>query len=70
MQMPPGGIPSQQQVVEQQQKAEKQEEMRKDLIQKILQPEALERLKRIGITKPDKVGRGRCGIERPVLSVL
>ena len=54
--MPPGGIPSQQQVQQQQQQQEKHEEQRKELLQKILTPEAQERLARIALVKPDKVG--------------
>ena len=58
--MPPGGgMPSQQQVQEQQAKAAQQEEMRKELLQKVLSPEAAERLARIALVKPDKV-RLRC----------
>ena len=50
-----GGMPSQQQVMEQQQKAQAQEEQRKELLQKILTPEAADRLARIELVKPEKV---------------
>jgi len=49
-----GGMPSQQQVMEQQQKAQAQEEQRKELLQKILTPEAADRLARIELVKPEK----------------
>jgi len=53
--MVPGGMPPpQQQQAEQQAKAQQQEEMRKELLQKVLTPEALERLHRIGLVKADK----------------
>ena len=51
---PGGGLPSQQQVQQQQEKAKQQEEMRKDLLQKVLTPEAADRLARIALVKPDK----------------
>ena len=50
-----GGMPTQQQVQEQQAKAQQAEEMRKELLQKVMTPEALERLARIALVKADKV---------------
>ena len=50
-----GGLPTQQQVMQQQQQAQAQEEQRKELLQRILTPEALERIKRIELVKPEKV---------------
>ena len=47
-------MPSQEQVMQQQQKAQQQEEMRKELLQKILTPEAQERINRIQLVKPEK----------------
>ena len=49
-----GGMPSAGQMQEMQQKQEQQESMRKDLLQKILTPEAQERLARISLVKSDK----------------
>jgi len=50
-----GGIPSQQQMQDQQAKAAAQEEQRKEILQKLLTPEAADRLARIALVKPDKV---------------
>ena len=50
-----GGMPSQQQVQEQQAKVQAAEEQRKELLQKVLTPEANDRLARIALVKPDKV---------------
>lgn len=64
MQMPSGGMPTQQQVQEQQAKAQAMEEQRKELLQKVLTPEANDRLARIALVKPDKVRFARsrsCG---------
>jgi hypothetical protein len=52
-----GGMPTQQQVQEQQAKAAQQEEQRKEILQKLLTPEAADRLARIALVKPDKVNR-------------
>ena len=48
-------MPTQEQVMQQRQQQEKQEEQRGELLQKILTPEALERIKRIELVKPEKV---------------
>ena len=55
-----GGMPNAQQMQEQQAKATAQEEQRKGLLQKILTPEAADRLARIELVKPDKVGIKNC----------
>merc|ERR1719217_39812 len=47
-------MPTQQQVQEQQAKAQAMEEQRKELLQKVLTPEANDRLARIALVKPDK----------------
>ena len=52
-----GGIPSHQQVAEQQQKEQQQDQMRKELLQKILSPEAQTRLGTLAVAKADKVRR-------------
>jgi len=49
-----GGLPTQGQHAEQQEKAKQQEQMRKDLLQKILSPEAQTRLGTLAVAKPDK----------------
>lgn len=54
-----GGMPSQQQVQEQQAKAQQQEEQRKEILEKLLTPEAADRLARIALVKPDKVRNPR-----------
>ena len=46
-----GGMPSQQQVQEQQAKAQQQEEQRKEILEKLLTPEAADRLARIALVK-------------------
>jgi hypothetical protein len=58
--MPGGGMPTQQQAQEMKQKQEQQENMRKELLQKVLTPEANDRLARIALVKSDKVCSRRC----------
>ena len=50
-----GGMPTQQQIMDAKQKETQQEEMRSELLQKILTADAKERIKRLGIVKPEKV---------------
>jgi len=47
-------MPTQQQAQEMKQKQEQQENMRKELLQKVLTPEANDRLARIALVKSDK----------------
>ena len=49
-----GGMPTQQQMQEQQQKNEQAAQMREELLQKVLAPDAQERLGRIKLVKADK----------------
>jgi hypothetical protein len=56
-----GGMPTQEQVMQQREKQEKMEEQRSEILQKIMTPEAQERLKRIELVKPEKV---RCAQPR------
>merc|ERR1711998_157996 len=51
---PYGGLPTMQQAAEQEQKAQQQEEMRQDLLKKILSPDALTRLGTLAVAKKDK----------------
>ena len=50
-------MPTQQDVAQAQQKQVEQEQMRADLLVRILSPEAKERLSRIALVKPDKAKR-------------
>ena len=45
----PGGLPTQEQVQQAEQQKQAQEEQRKEILQKLLTPEANERLKRIAL---------------------
>lgn len=52
-----GGLPTQQQHQEMQAKQAQAEDMRKNLLQKIMDPSAKERVDRIAIVKPEKAKR-------------
>jgi len=68
-----GGMPTQQQIMEAKQKEAQQEEMRSELLKKILTADAQERIKRIGIVKPEKarqvedhlLAQAKNGIKQP-----
>ena len=50
-----GGMPTQQQALEQESKKKEEQDMRAGLLEKMVAPDARERLERIKIVKPDKV---------------
>lgn len=64
----------QNQMAEQQKKAEEAEKMRKDLVEKIFEPPALERLNRLALVKPEKVRapppHGTCAVAAPTTCYL
>ena len=65
---PYGGLPTMQQAAEQEQKAQQQEEMRQDLLKKILSPDALTRLGTLAVAKKDKVPAAHSTVFAPHLS--
>ena len=51
-----GGMPSAEQMQQVQQQQQQQKEMREKVLESLLTPEAMDRIKRIALVKEDKVG--------------